>query len=323
MLDIVIPVYRAKDTLPDLFECLKLQTKKMFLVNVVQDGDEEDYSEIIHKYAQILHINWMNLPTNGGPGNARQYGLDNMCQGDYVAFIDADDLVSPRFVESLYTTAKRTDADMIVSDIVHEQAHVGANIIKAQDNGTWMHGRIYKREFLTQNNIRFWPNVRCNEDSSFNLLCAKLAKNIMSLDEQLYIWRDNTNSITRNNLSEYNTKYTPDFIIGNIQTCLRLIKEEKLTVQNIGYYIAIFYNASQEEIIFKSTRPDYEDVWLRMFFESPLVMKVIDVFSNFKYILRSIHCYTSVNKKNYFYPESLKDWLSKYIELPNHLKDIN
>ena len=52
MVNVAIPVYKARSTLPYCLNSLVAQTKNMFLVTLVQDGDGEDYSDIIEEYTQ-------------------------------------------------------------------------------------------------------------------------------------------------------------------------------------------------------------------------------------------------------------------------------
>ena len=78
MLNIIIPSYKARETLPQALDSLVAQTKKLFIITIVQDADGEDYKDIIEEYTRRgLKIRLLATPVNGGPGNARQYGMDN------------------------------------------------------------------------------------------------------------------------------------------------------------------------------------------------------------------------------------------------------
>ena len=55
MVNIIIPTYKARDTLPKALDSLVAQTKTMFIVTIVQDCDGEDYSDIIKEYFDGLH----------------------------------------------------------------------------------------------------------------------------------------------------------------------------------------------------------------------------------------------------------------------------
>ena len=50
MVGVIIPTYKAKDVLPHALDSLVAQTKRMFIVCISIDGDDEDYSEIIEEY---------------------------------------------------------------------------------------------------------------------------------------------------------------------------------------------------------------------------------------------------------------------------------
>ena len=76
MTNVIIPTYKARDTLPDLLNTLVAQTTNMFFVTIVQDCDGEDYSDIIQEYQKRgLKIKLITLNENMGPGVARQAGI--------------------------------------------------------------------------------------------------------------------------------------------------------------------------------------------------------------------------------------------------------
>ena len=117
LLNIIIPVYKARDTLPDTLNSLMAQTRHNFITTIVNDCDGIDYSDIIEKYRKFLSIKYIVREENGGPGLACQTGLDEnykstpMC--DYVMFVDADDMLMPRAVDLLYTEAKKNFVDLV------------------------------------------------------------------------------------------------------------------------------------------------------------------------------------------------------------------
>lgn len=103
MVEVGIPVYNARATLPDTLDSLVAQTYKRFIVTLSIDGDGEDYSDIVDMYrARGLKIRVITSVVNRGPGMARQLIL-NLTMCDYIMFVDADDLLMPRAIEVLYT----------------------------------------------------------------------------------------------------------------------------------------------------------------------------------------------------------------------------
>lgn len=178
MLNIIIPTYKARETLPRTLDSLVAQTKKMFMVTICQDGDDEDYSYILDEYRKRgLHISLLKSKTNKGPGMARQMGIDASSMCDYIMFVDADDILMPRAVEILYAEAKAHDADMVISSFIADKKYTSGIFMDADSQSvTWCHGKIYKRKYLVDNNIRFNENIRYNEDSFFNLVAANCTK---------------------------------------------------------------------------------------------------------------------------------------------------
>lgn len=80
---------------------------------------------------------------------------------------------------------------------------------------TWMHGKIYKRQFLIEKDLRFREDLRLNEDAYFNMVAMHVTNNKAIIDEPLYIWRDYKNSITRRDMRrDYFGKSYYDYIHG-------------------------------------------------------------------------------------------------------------
>jgi glycosyltransferase involved in cell wall biosynthesis len=203
MVEVAIPVYKARETLPQTLNSLVSQIRKNFITCLSIDGDGEDYSDIIKEYtARGLHFRVINSDENGGPGMACQRAIDST-QCDYIIFVDADDLLTPTAVETLYTEAKAHDFDILMSSFIKEK-YKGNNELYPCDMGivTWRHGKIYKVKYLRDKNIRFLPDLRINEDSYFNLVAWNCAENKGNISEVTHIWCDNKNSLTRSESDE-------------------------------------------------------------------------------------------------------------------------
>lgn len=199
MVNIIIPTYNARDTLPRALNSLVAQTKNLFIVTIVQDCDEEDYSDIVAEYERRgLNIRLLKNKENMGPGLSRQAGMDSDLQSEYFMFMDADDMLLPRAVEVLTKEAKANDVDMGLSDFYADRAHQPGYLMKCTETPvTWCHGKIYRAQYLRDNNIRFLPQFRLNEDSYFNLVACSCTEKKFYLNETTYLWMDNPNSLTR------------------------------------------------------------------------------------------------------------------------------
>lgn len=124
MLNLIIPVYHSRKTLPYVFQSLLTQTTKDFFITVVADGDGEDYSDIIDNFkSHGLTINFMPLEKNVGPGLARQAAMDADKESDFFMLCDSDDMLMPQAVESLLRGITSQQLDIVSSSFIRHQAN--------------------------------------------------------------------------------------------------------------------------------------------------------------------------------------------------------
>lgn len=193
-LDIIIPVYNAKDTIKRMLYSIAIQRKaKGFHVYLANDASEENYQEEIEFFQEYLDITELKLPKNGGPGVARQYGI-NHSNSKYIMFMDSDDyLYDPYALYHMYHSMCNGNYDMVVSKFLYERDN--QSIIK-EKNLVWLHGKIYRRAFLEEHDIHF-NESRANEDNGFNRLVILNKPKILYLDRLTYVYSNYENSITR------------------------------------------------------------------------------------------------------------------------------
>lgn len=160
-----------------------------------------------------MEIRQVQLEENGGPGVARQVGLD-MAKGDYVMFCDADDtLHNVGVLGALIQEAERGAPDILTSEWLEELKYEnGCRYVTHQIENTWMHGKLFRRQFLVQNNIRFHDKLRVHEDSYFLCIAAAQAERMNHMPVVTYVWKFNPGSITRRNNQSYTYESIPTFI---------------------------------------------------------------------------------------------------------------
>jgi glycosyltransferase involved in cell wall biosynthesis len=101
---VVIPAYRASQTLPRAIASIAAQTRWPLEVIVVDDASPDGTWDSIQSLAAQYPSSWIKTirqPTNQGAGDARNAGWE-MAQGDYIAFLDADDSWHPQKLEIQY-----------------------------------------------------------------------------------------------------------------------------------------------------------------------------------------------------------------------------
>lgn len=132
-------------------------------------------------------------------------------------FLDSDDLLLPKAVERLSKEINVTGSDVIISKIqTEDKFHFSYSIEDV--SSVWTHGKIYRVSYLRNLKLNF-IKLKTNEDLAFNAVAIKIAerkKTIGFINEELYLWRYNNNSITRQQNQIINTicQLSSDFILA-------------------------------------------------------------------------------------------------------------
>ena len=247
MTEVIIPYYNNANTLYEALTSLTIQTKKDFKVIIVDDCSQEDPMPVIQTFNGRLDILYCKLPKNVGPGLARQAGLDyayTQDDVDYIMFLDSDDLLLPRAVEVLTREIKANNFDYLTSPVFAEQNNGPGVVINPQQCLQWSHGKIYRKEFLKEQNIRFSEVIRYSEDSAFNLTVHYRSAKNGALNEYVCLWRANPKSLTRETGNDFSRNGRWQYVYGQCEALENITRDKAeaqkeliATVKNIyeGY----------------------------------------------------------------------------------------
>lgn len=217
-IDIIIPAYKAQKTilrtLASIAEQTILSDLNVVIVNdCCPNGTYKKYVDMFKPYMSIREI---RLKENGGPGVARQKGIE-ATTNEFFTCIDADDtFASTIALETLRTSIIEPvncgNGDFInkgfkcVSSVFMQLGEDLKHIVPHQNDMVWMFGKLYRREFIEHYNIHF-NETRANEDTGFNtwvkLLCDNPREQIRYIPETTYFWHNKKDSITRINNGQY------------------------------------------------------------------------------------------------------------------------
>ena len=162
MLSIIIPCYNAEPYIHELFGRLANQIVPEVEVIVIDDGSKVPLTTG-HKFVQIIR------QENAGASAARNTGLDH-ATGDYIAFIDADDLVSGDYIQNILNKAKTEEFDYCyISWKAFGGWDADVKLTSIDDKfppyNLCVWNRIYKRSMI--GDIRFNTNKLVAEDAQF------------------------------------------------------------------------------------------------------------------------------------------------------------
>lgn len=101
LISVIVPVYNVGHYLHNCVDSILNQTYKNLQVILVDDGSTDDSGAICDEYVQIDDRVEVFHQKNAGPSVARNCGLAN-AKGEYIGFIDSDDIIHPRMYEALH-----------------------------------------------------------------------------------------------------------------------------------------------------------------------------------------------------------------------------
>lgn len=193
-LSIIIPTYNCKEYTDELLTCLDKQVTDEVEVIVIDDGSKEPYK---------TNYEWVKLirKENGGPATARNAGLDN-AHGEYIAFIDGDDLVADNYISALLAKIAevRFDYCYLSWKTLSGGWQCDVKLKSIEDNfppfNLCCWNRVYRRDMI--GDVRFNKLKLIAEDAEFIRDVKEEGKKKAFIEDYMYFYRSNvSDSITK------------------------------------------------------------------------------------------------------------------------------
>lgn len=114
-LSVVIPAYNAQKFISRCISTVLASDLKELQVIAVDDGSTDETQKILNWYEQIYPDFFKKIfKGNGGAAEARNYGI-NQAEGQYITFIDSDDMIRPDAYSTMYNSLQKTGADIAIA----------------------------------------------------------------------------------------------------------------------------------------------------------------------------------------------------------------
>ena len=210
MISLIVTVYNKAPFLKRCLASVYNQYDKSAQIIVVDDGSTDGSDKICDYYEklgfEVYHTK------NNGVSEARNFGMQK-AKGDYVAFLDADDMLMPdatRVMKKITESGKnlyqfgqfrgRTYDTLNYIPIYAPQGFYSFNYIPKYWVLVW--SKLYKLSFLNANNIKFKKGMQFGEDTIFNAECILANGGIQHEEAALviHLW-DDTNSLCRGHMT--------------------------------------------------------------------------------------------------------------------------
>lgn len=118
LVSVIVPIYKVEDYLDECVKSIVDQTYKNIEIILVDDGSPDHCPQKCDEWAKKdLRIRVVHKQ-NGGLSSARNAGLD-VAKGEYIAFVDSDDFITPDYVEVMYNRICNDKSVGIVSGMIY------------------------------------------------------------------------------------------------------------------------------------------------------------------------------------------------------------
>lgn len=116
LISVIVPIYKVEDYLDRCVESLVNQTYHNLEIIMVDDGSPDNCPQMCDEWASKDNRIKVIHKENGGLSDARNAGM-KIANGEYIAFVDSDDLVSYRFIEELVKAIRTTKSELSACDV--------------------------------------------------------------------------------------------------------------------------------------------------------------------------------------------------------------
>jgi glycosyltransferase involved in cell wall biosynthesis len=240
MVSIIIPVYNSENYLTECIESVLNQTYSNFELILINDGSIDSSGEICNYYKSVDNRVIVIHQENKGISETRNIGLE-IAKGEFILFVDNDDLISPDLLHDNIELLNQTDLDVVKFSINYlyidqcgtekevNKYHIESGCysrdeirekykhLKESGVFTFIWNMLIRRSILSDNNIIFDKNALFGgEDNIFNYKILKYSNGLICNSKAYY-------THFRRIGQSASTKYS----LNKIKTVLNIMKAEK------------------------------------------------------------------------------------------------
>lgn len=223
LVSVIVPVYNAEKYLAECLESIINQKYEYLDIVIVNDGSTDSSRHICERYAKKDNRIRIIDKENGGNGDARNVGVEN-AKGEWIIWVDADDVIHPEQINILYEIAKKRNIDIVVGnylsfsdsdklcmqslddkwnnkfELLNQNHLYNETFIKQRSmilTVPWCklcHKKVFQgvKYALKKKNVDTWTTWKLYEN----------ATSVAFVDVILYFWRNNKDSLTNEKFSK-------------------------------------------------------------------------------------------------------------------------
>jgi CDP-glycerol glycerophosphotransferase len=271
-ISVVVPVYNVEDYLDECLTSVERQTVRDLEILIVDDGSTDASAAIAQRHAaQDERIRIVTRP-NGGLGAARNTGIEE-ASGEYLAFLDSDDVLPPTAYELLLNSLEKTGSDFATGN-VHRLTAMGTqpaqfltrvftrdrrkthiSRFRALVSDRIVPNKLWRRSFWDTYGFRF-PVGMLHEDIPVVIPAQFLARSVDVISQPVYLYRVRESgdlSITqqRATMRALNDRLKAvelarDYLVAHGPRRSHRWYEESVVAEDLRYHLQVFEVADEE-----------------------------------------------------------------------------
>lgn len=216
-ISIIIPAHNCAKYIAQTLDCIRLQTIGAADIEVLLhlDGCDDDTPQIVHAYRKKhgdFNLRISMTKTANGPAAARN-ALARQAHGEYIHFMDADDLINTQFYAEMYNAARAADADVAVCGFICERDETDTMLYEHQivvsnpadkvditrvNNMGYSPRHLIRRDFWHAAKLRYPTDMMICEDMSVIARMIVHSNHIVTVPNAVYVYKKRPRSLLNN-----------------------------------------------------------------------------------------------------------------------------
>ncbi|WP_193743716.1 glycosyltransferase [Flavobacterium sp. 83] len=250
----IIPVYNAECFISQCVDSIIDSNTVGVTIEIilVNDGSTDGSNDILMKYFKKFSFVKVFTKENGGVSSARNRGLEE-ASGEYICFVDCDDMVSSNYISNLIMYGIVSKPDVIQIGFTRESNTRSYNVSPKRNrryenlndffrkesytHAVWSY--VFKRSLIVDNNIVFDNKLHYSEDQDFIIKVFANSKNVFTNKGVLYFYKDIASSAVNKSVTRERALAQLKVILNLVSTVPILYKYHRQVVSDLldDYFI--------------------------------------------------------------------------------------
>lgn len=304
---IIIPAYNVEKSVKHTIDSILKQEFSSCEIIIVDDCSSDNTLLVLKEYEQDKRIVVIKSLINRGVSKARNRGIE-VAKGEYLLFLDADDIQTNNCLCKLYEFLSYNDLDLVSFGFSINKNKITRNFFNCDFNKTIMDNNsfmklyfqrkilqcmcsfIIKRSIVKDNNIQFDESVYYAEDQEFQIYCMYYSKKVGYLCDVLFNYLVNEDSVTQKKI---NSKHLTIIDVFNKLNVFFIDKEiySYFRIYALNNYFSLYRSAikDNELLLVKDKKVDFLTKNINIMIGNELSYKIFIIVMLYKLFPRLLN----------------------------------